>query len=230
MSRPRILLVKTGTTDPAIVATHGDYDTWFRAALEPLGVELIIIEAFKGASLPSPANFDGILLSGSPLSVRDEAPWMAALGIWTKDAADSGRPVLAVCFGHQVVGDVTGGRVDRNPNGGEWGTIEVALTEAGLQEPIFAGLPPIICVQSTHRDILVKPPDHAVLLAGNANTAWQAYALGDHLRAVQFHPELEAGAMARLIEVRGLQASVSETDHGRRILSNWVEHYVRPKG
>ena len=223
-----IVLVKSGTTTPALVETHGDYDTWFRAALEPLGVRITLCDAFLGADLPDPRTVDGVLISGSPLSVRDEQPWMPAMAAWARAAAAGGTPVLAVCFGHQVIGEDAGGRVEPNPNGGEWGTIEVPLTPEGLADPIFAGLPAVVCVQSTHRDVLVQPPVGAIRLAGNGNTTWQAYALGPALRAVQFHPELGASAMARLIEVRGLDAPVYETDHGLRILRNWVDAWVRP--
>lgn len=226
--KPHVLLVKSGTTTPALVETHGDYDVWFRAALEPLGVEITLCNAYLGEPLPDAAGFDGLLLSGSPLSVRDEQPWMAAMAAWARAAAEAQKPVLAVCFGHQAVGEDAGGRVEANPNGGEWGTIEVPLTEEGQQDAIFAGLPAVLCVQSTHRDVLVQPPRGAVRLAGNENTAWQAFKLGDHLRAVQFHPELGASAMARLIEVRGLSAPVRETDHGQRILANWIDRWVRP--
>jgi GMP synthase (glutamine-hydrolysing) len=226
---PQVLLVKSGTTTPALVETHGDYDAWFRAALEPLGVEITLCNAYLGEPLPEAAGFDGLLLSGSPLSVRDEQPWMAAMAAWARAAAaDDGKAVLAVCFGHQAVGEDAGGRVEPNPKGGEWGTIEVPLTDAGLSDPLFAGLPPVLCVQSTHRDVLVAPPEGAVRLAGNENTTWQAFKMGAQLRAVQFHPELGASAMARLIEVRGLSAPVRETDHGQRILANWIDAWVRP--
>ena len=96
--------------------------------------------------------------------------------------------VLAVCFGHQLAGEALGGRVEINPAGPEYGTIEVALTTAGKTDPLFIGIPPIFHVQSTHRDSLIQSPD-AVLLASTPNTKWQAFRWGGYLRAVQFHPE-----------------------------------------
>jgi GMP synthase (glutamine-hydrolysing) len=220
---PRVLIVKTGTTNPEVVARHGDYDAWFVRELSAGGATHAIVDAYAGASLPDPGAFDGIILTGSPLSVRDEAPWMAALGTWALAAADR-VPVLAVCFGHQVVGEALGGRIEPNPEGGEYGTIDVDLTDAGAGHPLFAGLGPRLCVQSTHKDVLVTPPTApgTVLLGTTPNTRWQAFAWGPRLHAVQFHPELQAAALALLMETRGIPGETRPTDDGTRILANWL--------
>ncbi|MEC8425125.1 MAG: GMP synthase, partial [Myxococcota bacterium] len=168
---PHILIVKTGTTDPGVVRDHGDYDEWFQRELREGGARHTVVEAHTGATLPDPCPYDGIILTGSPLSVRDEAPWMSSLGRWTLHAADT-VPVLAVCFGLQLVGEALGGHIAPNPAGGEYGTIRVALTEAGRAHPLFEGLGDTLQVQSTHRDVLVRPPlaSRTVLLATTPNT------------------------------------------------------------
>ena len=229
MPLPPILVIKTGTTDPAVVASDGDYDDWFLAALEDGGRRCVVLEAWGEGTLPFPGSFGGVLLTGSPRSVRDEDAWMASLAGWTLSAARSGVPVLAVCFGHQLIGEALGGWIAPNSNGGEYGTIDVSLTEAGRSDPLFAGLPETVTVQSTHKDVLERAPtDEGVTrLAGNENTTWQAFAWGEHLRAVQFHPEMSAHALRKLIAVRGLEGDVWGTDHGARILHNWDRTWVR---
>lgn len=224
MSSPvRILIAKTGTTEPLVVQRHGDYDDWFITGLEAGGAAHAVVDAHLGAALPSLDGFDGVILTGSPLSVRDEAPWMAELGAWALRAADR-IPVLAVCFGHQLVGEALGGRVEPNPRGGEYGTIEVTLTYAGASHPLFAGLGGRPSVQSTHRDVLVEPPSASgtVLLGSTPNTRWQAFGWGPRLHAVQFHPELPAEALADLMAVRGIPGSPRATGDGARILANWL--------
>jgi len=52
------------------------------------------------------------------------------------------RPVLGVCFGHQLLGWALGDVVERNPAGPECGVRTVTLTAAGVADPLFAGLPP----------------------------------------------------------------------------------------
>lgn len=217
-----MLLLKMGTTEPALVAEHGDYDAWFAARL---AADCTVSRAHAGEGFP-PGSWDGIVLTGSPLSVRDERPWMLDAARRALAEAGQGTPVLGVCFGHQAIGEVLGGRVESHPERGELGTIAVELTEAGQADPLFDGLGDVAVVQSTHRDLLVRPPRGCVRLGGTVHTAWQAFAFGDKVRCVQFHPELPAAVLARLLALREQSAPIRETAHGSRILANWLRAVV----
>ena len=219
----RIVILKMGTTEPSVVVRYGDYDQWFRGVFESLGCEVEVLPVFQGGGLPATLEADGLVLTGSPLSVRQEEPWMREVGDWTLEQARCGVPVLAICFGHQLLGECLGARVEENPNGPEWGSIEVEC----VADPLFEGLPGTLDVQASHRDILVGLPDGVTLLASNENTEIQAYAWGAHVRAVQFHPEARAEVIQALLEARGLPGSTKVSGHGVRILSNWVNHWIR---
>ena len=225
----RILIVQTGSVETAISDRHGDYDAWFLDALPDGHRRCTICRPFSGQALPSREGlraYDGVLLTGSRLSVRDEQPWMAPLGRWALQVATT-HPVLGVCFGHQLIGEALGGRVEKNPAGREAGTITVTLTDAGRQDPLFAGMPWDLVVQSSHNDILIVPPPSAVRLAGNRNTTWQAFSVGEQLRCVQFHPELRPETSRDVFALRGWSAPLQESDHGRQILARWDRVWVR---
>ena len=222
----RILIVQTGSVEADVRNQHGDYGAWFLDALPDGHARCTVVRPYSGESLPSLDSYAGVLITGSRLSVREEQPWMAPLGRWTLQAMQQ-RPVLGVCFGHQLIGEALGGRVEKNPAGREAGTISVTLTEAGRQDPLFDGLPDTLIVQSSHSDILLTPPPGTTCLAGNANTTWQAYALGDRLRTVQFHPELRAEICRSVFALRKWSAPVQESTHGRRILENWDRVWVQ---
>jgi GMP synthase (glutamine-hydrolysing) len=231
-SSAQILLVKAGATHAAVAAQHGDYDRWFQRALATRPIAWTLVEPWMGEALPSPAPFDGIIVTGSPLSVRDESPWMAELAQWQLAAARASVPVLAVCFGAQAAGEALGGRVDANPQGYEGGTVQVDLTAAGQADPLFRGLGASMRVQATHHDALLQPPvgPGLVHLAGNAHTTCQAFAWGEHFRAVQFHPEIDDRVMRDLLTAHGRSADVRYSDDGRRILRNWFDHWVTARG
>lgn len=226
---PHILIVKAGTTLLEVATQHGDYDTWFGHILCDVPAKVSVVAAFAGETLPDLGDVDAIILTGSPLSVRDEAPWMAELAQWTL-AALATVPVLAVCFGHQLLGEALGGRIEQNPAGREDGAILTPLTDFGREDPLFSGLPDTITVQSIHSDSLVLPPTAPGIeqLCATENTPWQAFAWGPRLRALQFHPELPAAALAHLLDAHSLSGLQQETPHGPRILLNWFRHYVQP--
>lgn len=226
---PRILILKAGAADPALSRALGDHEDWFRSLFDDGLERCDVVSAFLGETLPRPVDYGGVLITGASASVRDEAPWMSGLARWALAAADAGVPVLGVCFGHQLLGEALGGRVGRNPAGGEHGTIRVALTEAGRADPLFEGIVEPLAVQSTHNDALVSEPTDwgAVCLAGNRHTTWQAFAAGPNVRGVQFHPEMSAEVLRQILVDDGLGGEVQATSDGAKILNNWDRHWVR---
>jgi GMP synthase (glutamine-hydrolysing) len=232
----RVLILQAGSTDPAVRARFGDYGDWFARLVAPRA-ECRVNRPYD-EKLPDLAGFDGVLMTGSPRSVMQPEPWMDEAAAYMLDAARS-RPVLGVCFGHQLLARALGGRVERNPRGREAGTVEVILSEAGARDPLFAGSPGTIAVQQTHEDHVAELPPGATLLAGNAMSSIQAYAVGDALRCVQFHPEMDAERSRLLSEVRrerldrdapggssAVLRSIRVTPEGERVLANWLTRFV----
>ena len=195
LSAARLLIVQTGST-----RLHGDYPRWFARAL---GFEMPVVRAHAGEQLGPAldrARPQGIIVTGSPLSVIEKAPWMLQLGDELLRAGERGTPVLGVCFGHQLLARAAGGDVVQNPRGREIGTVSVQLTDAGRKDPLFAWAGgPEIQVQATHVDAVDPLPAAATVLASNENTAAQAYRLSETVAGVQFHPELWGAAMRDLI-------------------------------
>ena len=160
---------------------------------------------------------------------------------------DAGVPVLGVCFGHQLVGYAYGGRVRKNPNGWEVGTVDVELTDEGARDPLFAGLPRRIFVNQSHRDeVGTLGPDTRVLAAG-AHTPHQAIAVGDararravssrderaghpaHHRAPPppSSPTTPAVAAAPATASTRSSPAPSDTPDAERVLVNFVDQFVQ---
>jgi GMP synthase (glutamine-hydrolysing) len=231
----RILVVQCGSIHAGFAARRGDFPMWFARRLAPVA-GLTVTRPWEG--LPSPARFHGVVVTGSPLSVCRPPRWLDPLSDWLLDAARR-LPVLGVCFGHQVLARALGARVERNPRGLEIGTVQVRLTGAGRADPLFAGCPDSLSVQQTHEDHVPELPPGAVLLAGNDVTPVQAFAWGDLVRCVQFHPEMDGEDSRLLAETQraaldrsvpggcdAILGSVRETPEAARVLRTWAERYV----
>ena len=232
----RVLILQAGSADPALRARFGDYPDWFARHLAAR-VELRVVRPYEQL-LPSLVGFDGLIMTGSPKSVVDPEPWMDDAAGYFLEAART-RPVLGVCFGHQLLARALGGRVERNPRGREAGTAAVRLTPEGARDPLFAGLDSPLLVQQTHEDHVAALPAGARLLAENQMSPVQAFAWGETVRCVQFHPEFDAERSRLLAEVRrerlDLQApggaaavlgSIRETPDATSLLGRWLEQFV----
>ena len=227
----KILIVKTGTTDPPVVQTFGDYDDWFQRCLSNHRFEFHIVKVFEGELIPDIQEFDGVMITGSPSSVWENEPWMQVTIEWLKvRIQEQDIPILAVCFGHQLLGAALGGIVESNKQGPEFGTVEVRLSEYGVNDPLFDGMPSIIEVQSVHKDIVAGVPiyEGVVCLGSTDNTSLQALSVGDQIRSVQFHPEIVEPVLSQLLRGRGIEAEVFTSPHGLQILNNWVRHWILP--
>ena len=230
----RVLIVQPGSAPAPMRERFGDFPDWFARYLAPR-VALAVVRPYEHP-LPAPSGFHGVLVTGSLASVTDPTAWMEETGAWLIETART-VPVLGVCFGHQLLGRALGGRVERNPRGREAGTIEIELTAAGERDPLFAGLPRRLLVQQTHEDHVAELPPGATLLAGNARTPVQAFAAGDRVRCVQFHPEFDGARSRFLAELRRARgeaaawgdvdpASIRETPECTAVLDRWLTHFV----
>ena len=123
-----------------------------------------------------------IILSGGPKSVY--APGAPAV-----DPAlfSAGVPVLGICYGHQVMAQALGGRVE--PTGiAEYGATRLAVARSGV---LFAELPTEQQVWMSHGDTVVQAPDGFTVTASTDSTPVAAFEEpGRGLYGVQFHPEV----------------------------------------
>jgi GMP synthase (glutamine-hydrolysing) len=240
----RILLYKTGETAPAIVDQVGDYFRWFARLIGDLA-ELRVHVAFERPRADA-AGFDGVIVTGSPCSLVDPEPWMHDAAGFIREVAEAGTPVLGVCFGHQLIGCAWGGSVRKNPKGWEAGTTTVELTEEGRRDPLFDGLPPTLDVNMSHRDEVCPLGPGVRHLARGGRCEYQAIAVGEHVRGVQFHPEMNGGVIQRIIRHRmdllaedavatgradeghpdRLLARSGDTPHGEGVVTNFIRHFI----
>lgn len=154
------------------------------------------------------AQWQGILLGGSPFTTSDPAASKSAtqvrveaeLGGLLDRVVAADAPFLGACYGIGTLGSHQGAVVDRT-YGEPIGAVPVTLTEAGRQDPLLSGLPPSFDAFVGHKEAVRRLPPHAVLLASSPTCPVQAFRVGHHVYATQFHPELDLAGLRTRIEV-----------------------------
>src|SRR6266508_6166334 len=190
-----ILILKTGELPRRVTESLGPYE---RAFLNLLGDERFVVVDARNAELPEP-DCAGVIITGSPASTYDGDAWIARSEDFLRRAADRSVPLYGVCFGHQLLAQTFGGKVEKCRHGWELGTVTVTLTSEGRADPLFSAVPASFSAQQSHGDVVVELPPGAVVLAQNDHCADQAFRLGDHIWGTQFHPEFTRLIMKDMI-------------------------------
>jgi GMP synthase (glutamine-hydrolysing) len=137
-----VLIVKAGSTVASLRARTGeDFEDWFRRGLGLDARAAPCIDVFGAVAaaqqLPDPEDVPAVLVTGSPAMVTDREPWSEETAAWLRAVIERGRPVLGVCYGHQLLAQALGGTVGWLPNGREIGTVRVRPTMLAFEDPLL---------------------------------------------------------------------------------------------
>ncbi|MDD2368659.1 MAG: glutamine amidotransferase [Sulfuricurvum sp.] len=195
-----ICIVKTGSTFSATRADFNDFEDWIISRLDLTQSSPFTVNVQAGESLPDLRACDGIILTGSHSMVTDEDVWSQKTAQWLRDVVHQKIPLLAICYGHQLLAKSLGGVSDYHPNGMEIGTVEIKLTEDIQDDPLFCELPDRLFAHTIHSQTVLELPCCAVKLAYNSHDENHAFRIGKCAWGVQFHPEFTRAIMNAYIE------------------------------
>ena len=198
----QLVIAKTGCTVDSLREAGEDFEDWFGMGLGLSPREMVTVNSFLGEPLPPLSGIAGIVITGSPLFLTDQAPWNFALADEIRAAIALGTPVLGVCYGHQLLAWAFGGSVATNPNGREIGTRTIELTGEAAEDRLFSGMNGQLEVQVSHLQSVISLPADGVRLGGNDWDANHAFRLGETAWGLQFHPEFDARILRHYIQTR----------------------------
>lgn len=222
----RILILKTGEFPVQVRERHGPYERSV-LALFPEENRFVVIDARK--ELPPGPDWLGIIITGSESSTYDGDTWIRKSEDFLRRAADRGVPTFGICFGHQLLAQTFGGKVEKCPWGWELGTVSVLLTPEAQDDPLFSGLPNELPVQQSHGDVVGKLPSGAVCLARSSHCPIQAFRLGENIWGTQFHPEFTQAIMKDAVHylTAALPPDVFPRPPANRSLKDWIVSGLR---
>ncbi|RKO24870.1 glutamine amidotransferase [Pseudarthrobacter phenanthrenivorans] len=189
-------------------AAEDEYAAYLRyGGLEPHELRRVRLEA---APLPDLdlSNYSGVIVGGSPFTSSDPPEQKSAVqhrverelsGLLDELVARD-FPFLGACYGVGTLGRHQGAVIDRT-YGEPLGGVEIELTEAGLEDPLLAGLSPTFTAFTGHKEACTVLPPHAVLLARSVACPVHMFRIRENLYATQFHPELDAEGLCTRIDI-----------------------------
>lgn len=113
----KIGILQTGRSPDSLSETHGDYDDFFKRFLDGRGFEFETYLALDGELPNAPTEADGWLITGSKFGVYEGYEWISPLEDFLRACFAADVPMVGVCFGHQILAQALGGKVEKFAGG-----------------------------------------------------------------------------------------------------------------
>lgn len=151
---------------------------------------------------------DGWLISGSKHGAYEDLPFIAPLEQFLRDAYHADRPIVGICFGHQILAQALGGKVEKFAGGWALGRQEYEIE--GNQ----------VALNAWHQDQIVERPGEATTIGSNETCAHAALSYKGRAFSVQAHPEFDHDHVSLLLDVRRAALSDTQAEQVRQNLSH----------
>lgn len=226
-------VLEAGPLAPALAERYVSHTAFVRAFLGPLAPDMTFsrYRVFSD-ELPEAADaHDAFIITGSRYSVYDPLTWIAALKAFVRGAAET-RPVIGICFGHQLLAEAFGGKVEKAEQGWGIGVHRYRFTKKpAWMNPEREEVALIV----SHQDQVVALPPGAEVLAGSIFCPIGAMQIGRNVLSIQAHPEMRPDYGHDLYEMRrGIidsamidraQASLAEPTDGDTV-ARWMLAFI----
>ncbi len=172
---------------------------------------------------------DGWIIGASQHGVHDKNSWITKLMEFACACHFNQHPLIGIGFGHQVIAHALGGEVNRSRKG--WGA-GVHDFKVRQQKPWMTPELTNCLLYFGHKYQVDMLPDKATLLAGSCFCLHQMFAIGDHIFALQGHPEYDGSFMqvwldhSKLTKEQYKQAvaSLDQSTHSKAV-GGWMRQF-----
>jgi len=184
-------ILECGPVLPDLAARHGSYGAIFARLLAGPGRRFSAWTVHEMAFPDRVDAADAWVLTGSRYGAYDPLPFIPPLEDFIRAARDAAVPMAGICFGHQIMAQALGGRVEKSGKG--WGFGRQVYGIDGLGE---------VALSALHQDQVVRAPDGAAVIGRNDFCPIAALRYGEWGLSVQAHPEFDAALMAAYLDLR----------------------------
>ncbi|PRY23748.1 GMP synthase (glutamine-hydrolysing) [Aliiruegeria haliotis] len=202
----RIGILQSGHFPEELVPETGTYPDMYATLLDGHGFTFQTWSVVDGVFPDGIDAADGWLVSGSRHGAYEDHDWIPPLEEFIRTAHAARKPMVGICFGHQIIAQALGGKVIKFPSG--W--------SVGPTQYDFGG--ETVALNAWHQDQVVEVPEGARVLASTEFCANAALAYGDTILTIQPHPEFGKAALDGLLRTRGHLLTDELLDRARNAL------------
>jgi len=194
-------ILATGTTPDELLSQYGSYASMVKQLFAEAGYTFSY-EVFDVRDDMFPTDtgtFDGWVITGSKFNTCENRPWMVRLRQLIVEISTTGKPMIGICFGHQIIAEALGGSVGINSAG--WGTGLHQYQVVNHADLIPAATHAFTLCAMHHYQVTEKP-ERATVLASSDFCPNAALLYDCNMLSFQAHPEFTVGYERELIELR----------------------------
>lgn len=217
----QICILETDNIRPELVDQYESYGRMFQQlfARQPIAAEFKVYNVVEGHYPPDSEQYDAYLVTGSKADSFGSDPWIEKLKTYLLERYQRGDKLLGVCFGHQILALLLGGKAERAEQGWGLGVHRYRMVEKPQwMSPDLEELDMLI----SHQDQVTQLPENATLLASSEFCPIASYCIGDQVLCFQGHPEFVHDYSRALLDLR--QQHYGQTLYANAMASLQSEH------
>ena len=188
----KIGVLITGRPPDVLQDQFDDYDSFFARLLQGHGFGFQGWPVLDGDFPKHVTEADGWLITGSKYGAYEDHDWIPPLEDFIREIYASGRPLVGICFGHQVMAQALGGKVEKFSGGWSVGGTDYRLASGGTMR-----------LNAWHQDQVTTAPPGTTTIAETDFCKHAGLAYRDNTISLQPHPEFNDDYIEALLDTRG---------------------------
>ncbi len=230
----RICILETDVLRPELAEQYQGYGRMFEQLFsrQPIAAEFRVYNVMNGEYPDEQEVFDAYLVTGSKADSFGSDPWIETLKAYLLTRFERGDKLLGVCFGHQLLALLLGGKAERASQGWGVGIHRYRLAaHAPWMDPNVAELTLLI----SHQDQVTALPEEATVIASSDFCPFAAYHIRDQVLCFQGHPEFVHDYSRALLDARHeylgdqvYQNALASLEQGHQgdLVGEWMMRFV----